>query len=309
MARVTSKEAVESVRRFNRFYTRQIGLLDEGLLDSPFSLTEARVLYELAHRERPTATDLSRELGLDAGYLSRILTAFTRRGLVKRTASALDRRQSLLSLGRRGRQAFRLLDARSQVEAGKMIGRLSPEEETRLIGAMGAIESLLGGAASAATPYVLRPHRAGDMGWVVQRHGALYAQECGWDETFEALVAEIVARFIRRFDAKREQCWIAERDGERVGCVFVVRKTTSVAQLRLLLVEPSARGLGIGRRLVEECLRFARQAGYRRMTLWTNDVLTAARRLYRQAGFLLVEEEEHTLFGKALVSQTWDRAL
>lgn len=300
---------VETVRRFNRFYTRQIGALDEGLSRTPFSLTEARVLYELAQREETTATSLGEDLGVDAGYLSRILRGFQARALVARRPSERDGRRSLVRLTEAGEQAFAALNAGSRDDVTAMLGRLSPAEQGRLVGAMTTIEELLGAAPERRAPFLLRPHQPGDMGWVVQAHGALYAREYGWDEEFEALVAEIVAKFLRHFDPKRERCWIAERDGENVGSIFLVRESDEVAKLRLLLVDPRARGLGIGGRLVEECIRFARRAGYARITLWTNDVLVSARRIYEAAGFLLVHEEAHHSFGKDLVGQTWELAL
>lgn len=299
---------VAAVRAFNRFYTRRIGVLEDGYLESPFSLVQARVLYELAQSTAPTATEIATDLGLDTGYLSRILRGFERSGLVEKTPSASDGRQKLLSLTARGREVFAPLDRRSRAETEAMLTRLSDTEQRRLVGAMSAITRLLDDENSAA-PYLLRPHAPGDMGWVVQRHGILYAEEYGWDETFEALVAEIVAGFIRHFNPKRERCWIAERDGKNVGSVFLMAhpEREGVAQLRLLLVEPSARGLGIGRRLVEECTRFARQTGYHTITLWTNDVLISARRIYEAAGFQLVHEEPHHSFGHDLVGQTWER--
>jgi DNA-binding MarR family transcriptional regulator/N-acetylglutamate synthase-like GNAT family acetyltransferase len=306
------EQRVEAVRRFNRFYTQQVGVLHEGLLESSFSLTEARVLYELAHRDGPTASALGRALGLDAGYLSRILRGFERRALLERRPAQADARQHLLCLTRAGQEAFATLDARSQADVGALLGRLSEADQGRLTGAMRTLETLLGAPAEpggAAGTCVLRAHRPGDMGWVVQRHGALYAQEYGWDERFEALVAHIVARFVERLDPGRERCWIAERDGERVGSVFLVKRSPTVAQLRLLLVEPQARGLGIGGQLVDACVGFARQAGYRKVTLWTNSVLTAARSLYRQAGFRRVRTERHRSFGQALVGETWELAL
>jgi DNA-binding MarR family transcriptional regulator/GNAT superfamily N-acetyltransferase len=300
---------VDAVRSFNRFYTKRIGVLHGGLLGSPFSLTEVRVLYELAHRDRPTATELSSELGLDAGYLSRILRGFGRRGLVAKARSEADGRQSLLSLTPRGRKAFAPLNSRAHDEVEAMLSRLSPAEQGLLIEAMRTIQTLLGGRSEPKAPYLLRPHQPGDMGWVVHRHGALYAQEYGWDETFEALVAEITAKFIRHFDPKRERCWIAERDGEIVGSVFLVRRSKTVGQLRLMYVEPKARGLGIGSRLVDECVRFARQVGYRKVALWTNSVLDAARHLYKKAGFRLIHSEPHTSFGHDLIGETWELAL
>ena len=300
---------VADVRRFNRFYTRQIGLLQEGYLESPFSLSEVRVLYELAHRERPTATELGRDLGLDAGYLSRILRGFQKRGLLKRTPSEEDGRQSHLALTPRGQAAFAPLNARSRDEIGAMLAALPEPEQQRLVQAMHAIEGILGAQPERKVPYLLRPHKPGDMGWVVHRHAALYAQEYGWDERFEALVAGIVKRFIERFDPKRERCWIAEKDGEIVGSVFLIAHSKTVAQLRLMLVEPKARGLGIGSRLVDECIQFAREKGYRKITLWTNSILLAARHIYKKAGFRLVETERHTSFGHALVGETWELAL
>jgi DNA-binding MarR family transcriptional regulator/GNAT superfamily N-acetyltransferase len=296
------------VRAFNRFYTRRIGVLEEGYLKSPFSLVQARVLYELAHRSEPTATEIARELGLDMGYLSRILRGFERTGLVEKRRSASDGRRRLLSLTARGREAFAPLESRSRAETEAMLKTLSPAAQLRLIGAMGAITKLLDDETDGTAPYLLRPHRPGDMGWVVQQHGVLYADEYGWDETFEALVAEIVAGFIRHFDPQRERCWIAERDGENVGSVFLMAhpEREGVGQLRLLLVEPSARGLGLGRRLVDECTRLARQVGYHTVTLWTNDVLVSARRIYEAAGFQLIQEERHHSFGHDLVGQTWE---
>lgn len=302
-------DRVATVRRFNRFYTRQIGLLEEGLLKTPFSLTEARVLYELAHRDGPTATELGRDLGLDAGYLSRILRGFADRGLIVRTPSQDDGRQSLIALTPDGRAAFAPLDARSRAEIGAMLTKLAPAAQRRLVAAMRTIEDLTGERPADRPPYVLRPHRPGDMGWITMAHGRLYAEEYGWDTTFEALVAEIVAQFIKTFDPAREHCWIAEIDGDPVGSVFVVRKTDEIAKLRLLLIDPKARGLGIGVRLVDECLRFARERGYRSMTLWTQSILTAARGIYRRAGFRLVAEEPHDSFGARLVGETWEREL
>jgi DNA-binding MarR family transcriptional regulator/N-acetylglutamate synthase-like GNAT family acetyltransferase len=300
---------IAAVRRFSRFYTSRIGVLREGLHDSPFSLTQSRVLYELANRKAPTATELARDLDLDAGYLSRILRAFKQRGLIARTPSAKDGRQAHLSITLAGREAFAPLDRGSNEEVAAMLAGLADADRMKLIEAMRTIERLLGARPADAPPYLLRPHRPGDMGWVVSRHGALYAREFDWDMDFEALVAEIVAAFIRNFDAKRERCWIAEIDGAPVGSVFLVKQSEEVGKLRLLLVEPQARGLGIGARLVAECIRLARQCGYRTLTLWTNDVLVAARRIYERAGFRLVKEEKHHSFGHDLVGQNWDLAL
>ncbi len=298
-------QRIDAVRGFNRFYTQKIGVLEEGLLESPFSLAEARVLYELARREAPSAAALCRDLGLDAGYLSRILRRFEERRLLARAASSEDRRQSLLALTKAGHDAFAALDRASRQTVGAMLASLETGDEARLVAAMAAIERLLGAQQPAVAPDLLRPHRIGDMGWIVERHGALYAQEYGWDASFEALVAEITAKFIRRFDAARERCWIAERDDERVGSVMLVRQSPTVAKLRLLLVEPRARGLGIGARLVAECVNFARGAGYRKITLWTQSILTPARHIYQSAGFHLVREEPHRSFGHDLVGEYW----
>jgi DNA-binding MarR family transcriptional regulator/N-acetylglutamate synthase-like GNAT family acetyltransferase len=300
---------VDVVRRFNRFYTRRIGALRAGLAGSPFPLAEARLLYELAHRERPTAAALARDLGLDAGYLSRMLRRLERRGLVSRERSASDGRQSLLGLTAAGRRAFATLDTRSSAEVRAMLAKLPDAGQRRLVEAMRDVERLLGAAPEPNVPYLLRAHRPGDMGWVVHRHGALYAQEYGWDERFEAMVAKIVAKFIENFDPRRERCWIAERDGGIVGAVFLVSKSATVAQLRMLYVEPAARGLGIGKRLVDECERFAREKGYRKIVLWTNSILHAARHIYEAAGYRLVAEEPHDSFGHKLVGQTWELKL
>jgi DNA-binding MarR family transcriptional regulator len=307
------EQRTTAVRRFNRFYTRQIGLLQEGLLDTSFSLTEARVLYELAHRDQSTAAALGADLGLDAGYLSRILSGFAKRNLIEKVRCESDRRQSLLTLTKHGRKTFAPLEARTIAEVATMIGTLPVAGQRRLVSAMQTIQNLLGAQPESAgtdrAPYILRPHQPGDMGWVVHRHGALYAQEYGYDESFEALVAEIVAKFIQHYDAKRERCWIAERDGEIAGSVFLVAESKSVAKLRLLLVEPSARGLGIGARLVAECIRFARQAGYQKIILWTQSELDAARHVYKKAGFRVIDKKRHHSFSKDLTAETWELAL
>ena len=302
-------QRVAAVRRFNRFYTQKIGVLREGYLSSPFGLAEARVLYELGQRGQTSASELARDLGLDAGYLSRILGRFVRSRLLSTARSANDRRISHLVLTEKGERAFAQINMRSRDEIGAWLGALPAAKQQRMVGAMHAIESLLAAGPEAKTPYLIRPHQPGDIGWVISRHGALYAEEYGWDETFEALVAEIAAKFIRRFDPKRERCWIAEKDGENVGSVFLVRKSAAVAQLRLLIVDPKARGLGIGHRLVEECMAFARRTGYRKIILWTNDILHAARRIYESKGFRLVEEKRHHSFGKDLVGQIWELKL
>ena len=300
---------VAAVRRFNRFYTQRIGVLQAGWLKSPFSLTEARVLYELSRRNRPTATELGKELGLDAGYLSRILRGFETRGLIVKQTSDSDGRQALLSITQRGRQRLAPIEAHTNEEVQAMLAALPAGEQHRLFAAMRAIETMLGQPPAPEVPYILRPPRPGDMGWIVSRHGALYSGDYGWDERLEALTAEIVAAFVRNYDAKRERCWIAERDGENAGCVLLVKETDEVARLRLLLVEPKARGLGIGARLVEECVRFARETRYREITLWTHSVLTAARHIYEGAGFKLIATQEHDEFGKTLVGETWNLTL
>jgi DNA-binding MarR family transcriptional regulator/GNAT superfamily N-acetyltransferase len=296
---------VDVIRAFNRLYTRKIGVVD-GTASSPFSLAEARVLYELAHRDQRTATDIRKELGLDAGYMSRILRDFERRKLVTRVRAKTDERQKFLSLTARGQRAFASLDERSNRDVAAMLGGLSSAERKQLVEAAQTIRRLLGDKPEPGAPYLLRQHQPGDMGWVVHRQGILYAEEYGWDETYEGLAAEIVAQFIKNYDPKRERCWIAEKDGVRVGAVFVAKASEEVAKLRLLHVEAEARGLGIGKRLVEECLRFARHAGYRKMTLWTQSNLHAARHIYKQAGFRVVREEQHHSFGKDLMAETWE---
>lgn len=304
-----ANQRVAAIRGFNRFYTKQIGLLHSGYLKSPFSLTEVRVQYEIAHRPGTTAAELAKELGLDPGYLSRMLLRFHDRGLILREPSPNDGRQSCLSLTRRGRSAFSPLERSSDQQVAAMLSRVSQPDQVRLIQAMRTIEQLLGETPRPETPYVLRPHQPGDMGWVIHRHGALYSQEYGWDERFEALVAEIAARFVQNFDSRRERCWIAERDGSILGSVFLVQKSKTVAKLRLLLVEPEARGLGLGNRLVEECIRFARQAGYRKISLWTQSILVAARRVYERHGFQLVSKQPHRSFGYRLIGETWELKL
>ncbi|MCC7049142.1 MAG: MarR family transcriptional regulator [Alphaproteobacteria bacterium] len=309
MAETTLDRRVAAVRRFNRFYTLKIGALEEGHSQSPFSLAEARVLYELANRARPTAGELARDLGLDAGYLSRILAGFDRRGLLVKEPSDSDGRQSHLVLTAAGRAAFAPMNAATKAGIGRMLRSIDGAGQERLVAAMQTIETLLGAPAEPKTPYLLRPHRPGDMGWVVSAHGALYAREYGWDQSFEGLVAEIAAKFIRHFDPARECCWMAEKDGETVGSAFVVRKSATVAKLRLVIVDPKARGLGIGQRLVAECIRFARQAGYRKLTLWTNSILNAARHIYEAEGFALVKSEAHRSFGHDLVGEIWELKL
>jgi DNA-binding MarR family transcriptional regulator/GNAT superfamily N-acetyltransferase len=307
----TATQRIEAVRRFSRFYTRQIGLLEEGLLHTPYTLTEGRLIYELAHHEETTATHLGEELGLDAGYLSRVLRGLQKRGVLGRRSSPDDRRQYLLSLTEAGQAAFAQLNEASRRDLRAMLSGLSEVDQDRLVHAMNTIEAVLGARPEHRVPYILRPHQSGDMGWVVQRQAVLYGEEYGWDEQFEGLAAEIVATFIRNYDPKLERCWIAEKEGENVGSVFLVRhrEREGVAQLRLLHVERKARGLGIGKRLVQECTRFARQARYRAITLWTNDVLVAARGIYEGEGYRLVDEQPHHSFGHDLIGQTWELEL
>lgn len=302
------EQQVAAIREFNRSYTRQIGVLNREFLDSPFSLAEVRVLLELYYHDASTASTIGQSLGLDAGYLSRILRGFARRGLIARESSPTDGRQRLLRLSKAGRKTFEELEEKQRVAVREMLARVSAATRPTLIGSMQKIEQLLGlaPAIETATPYTLRSHRSGDMGWIIHRQGVLYKEEYGWDERFEALVAEICANYIKNEDPGREHCWVAERNGEIVGTIFCVSRSKTVAQLRLLYVEPSARGLGIGNRLVEECIGFARQAGYRKMMLWTNDVLHSARKIYEAKGFKLVEEEKHHSFGHDLVAQTWE---
>jgi DNA-binding MarR family transcriptional regulator/GNAT superfamily N-acetyltransferase len=303
---------VGAVRAFNRFYTQKIGVLDEGLLASAFSLAEVRVLWELAQRKAATATELGHDLGLDAGYLSRMLARLAARRLVTRRPAPADKRRLQLSLSASGRRLFHALDVRSADEIERLLRPLDNGGRRALVAAMQKIESLLGGklaSAAAPAPYLLRGPQPGDLGFIVHRHGVLYAEEYGWDARFEALVAGIVAGFVAHYDRARERCFVAERDGAVVGSVFVVKKTQRVAKLRLLYVEPSARGLGIGARLVDECVRFARAAGYRQLELWTQSVLTAARRVYERAGFTRVASGRHRSFGKSLVAQTYRLAL
>ena len=298
-------EPIEAVRAFNRFYTRRIGVLGDHLLRSPYSLAEMRVLYELAHRGAPTATELGRDLGLDGGYLSRILRRFETQKLLVRTPSKDDGRRSLLRLTARGRKTFAPLNRRARADIASLLDPLSAFEQRRVVDAMSTIEATLSPGQQAG--YTLRSHQPGDMGWVVHRHGALYWDEWRYNAEFEALVARIVADFLDHLDPARERCWIAERNGAMVGSVFLVAKSRTVAKLRLLLVEPSARGLGLGRRLVTECIDFARKAGYRKITLWTQSELTAARAIYKSAGFTLTNSHAHDAFGRrGLVAETWD---
>src|ERR1700730_12417312 len=299
-------QRIAAVRGFNRFYTRQIGVLRKTFLDSPYSLGEARVLYEIARGCSSTATEIGRALDLDARYLSRVLRNFEKRGLIERKASARDARQSHLRLSARGRKAYAPLEQRSQRDTGALLGKLEPSEQARLITAMTTIETLLRGETPPRPGYTLRAPGPGHFGWIVTRNAELYAQKYQWREPFEGVCAQIVADFVNKFDAKRERCWIAEMNGENVGCIFLAKDSATVARVRLLLVDPKARGLGLGARLVDECLRFARRAGYNKVTLWTHSVLTAARHIYEKAGFKLMRSERHKDWGPAVVSEYWD---
>lgn len=309
MSQQNSDDQITAVRAFNRFYTRKLGVLGQHLANSPFSLSEARVLYELAHRQDLSAKEIGTELGLDAGYLSRILQSFDDGGLITRKPVPADRRQYRLALTTKGRQAFAKLDRNSHDDVGVMLAALPCGASGRLLGAMGVIERLLDDIKAPPPPAILREPRPGDMGWVVQSHGALYASEYGFDASFEGLVAEIAAKFLASFDASRERCWIAELDGAPVGSIFLVRHSDDVAKLRLLLVDPAGRGHGLGRRLVAECIAFARACGYRKITLWTQSILVAARKIYQDAGFVLVATEPHRSFGQSLVGETWEMEL
>lgn len=301
-------DQIVSVRAFNRFFTDVIGLHGAGLLHTPYSLTEARTIFELAQRETTEVSDLRRVMRLDAGYLSRVLARLEADGLITRERSAADARRQVVRLTEQGRAEFQTLDARSDEEIARLLADLTEEDRRRLVSAMGVVRDVLQ-AAPRPDAYLLRPLRPGDLGWVVHRHGVRYAEEYGWDDSFEALVARIVADYAEHRDPRRENAWIAEVDGEAVGCIFCMKKDETTAQLRILLVEPHARGMGIGGRLVEECVRFARQAGYEQITLWTNDVLVEARKLYERAGFTLVADEPHQSFGHDLVGQHWSLAL
>ena len=306
-----SQQTVAAVRRFNRFYTKQIGVLRKTYLDSPYSLGEMRVLYELAHRDGLTASDIGRALDLDAGYLSRLLRNFEKRGLISRKTSPKDARQSHLALTARGRKLFAPMEQRSQRQAGAMLDNLTAAQQGRIVAAMTSIETLLSGEQEAQPGaklrYILRDPRAGDFGWVVSRHAELYLHEYGWGESFEGLCAQIVADFVNNFDPKLERCWISELNGENVGCVMLVKDDQpGVARLRLLLVDPKARGLGLGARLVDECVQFAHSAGYTKITLWTHSVLAAARHVYESAGFTLTSSEPRHSWGKDVVAEFWD---
>ncbi|HJW95607.1 MAG TPA: helix-turn-helix domain-containing GNAT family N-acetyltransferase [Thermoanaerobaculia bacterium] len=303
-------EMISRVRGFNRFYTEQIGVLTEHLLRSEYSLTEVRVIYEIARRDSPAAAEIADDLTLDRGYLSRMLKRFEDQGVVERTTSPGDARVSLLSLTAKGRRIFRALDTKASEEVEALLHKTPPAEQQQLLAAMRTIEQILGPRRESKTPFILRDPHPGDLGWIVYRHGVLYAHEYRYDERFEALIAKVVAEYVEHFDAKQDRCWIAEKDGAIAGSVFLVRLKDEIAKLRLLYVEPSARGHGIGERLIAECVRFARQAGYEKVVLWTQSELHAARRLYTKAGFLCVKEEPHDSFGRdGLVAETWELQL
>jgi DNA-binding MarR family transcriptional regulator/GNAT superfamily N-acetyltransferase len=302
---------IAAVRRFNRFYTQHLGVLRDGYLDSPFSLTQARVLYEIRERGSTTATEIGRDLGLDAGYLSRLVAQFEKSALIRKERSLSDGRQSFLSITAMGRKAMDLLEQRTVRQVGDVLHRLSDPEQDRLVTAMRVVERMIAPEAPAKpeitrAEIILREPGPGDLGWIVARHGTLYAEEYGWGENFEGLCAQIVAEFTANYDAKRERCWIAEMDGENVGSVFLVKDTDEIARIRLLLVDPAARGRGLGMRLTDECVRFAKVAGYRGITLWTHSVLAAARHVYGKAGFTLTSSEKRKSFGKQVVSEIWD---
>ena len=309
MTEPDSVDQVAAVRGFNRFYTRKLGVLDQHLAKSPFSLSEARVLYELAHRDNLAAKEIGIELGLDPGYLSRIVQKFDDDGLITRKPLPTDRRQYRLGLTAKGRQVFAKLNRSSQEEVATMLAGLKPGDCARLTAAMATIEGLLGNADGSVPSAILRDPRPGDMGWVVQSHGALYAGEYGFDSSFEGLVAEIAAKFLASYDASRERCWIADIDGAPVGSIFLVRQSDDVAKLRLLLVDPAGRGQKLGQRLVAECISFARACGYRKITLWTQSILVAARKIYQDAGFTLLATEPHRSFGQSLIGETWELEL
>ena len=311
---MASQQTIAAVRRFNRFYTRQIGVLRKNYLDSPYSLGEMRVLYELAQNEKLTASDIARTLDLDMGYLSRLLRNFEKRGLINRKTSASDARQSHLTLAARGRKTFAPMEQRSQQYAASMLAELDDTQQKQIVSAMNAIETLLADAPAAKADtgrtYTLREPCAGDFGWIVSLHAELYLREYGWADPFEGLCAQIVADFVNNFDPERERCWIAEMNGENVGCVMLVKDAEpGVSRLRLLLVDPKARGLGVGKTLVDECIKFARKAGYRKMTLWTHSVLSAARAIYEKAGFTLTGSEKRKSWTQDVVAEFWDLEL
>ena len=305
MAATSLASRIEAVRRFSRFYTRRIGVLEETLLHSPFTLPEGRLVYEIANRDRSTAQELCRDLGLDPGYVSRLLQGLEKRGCIGRKRSTADKRQTELTLTAKGQRLWGAMNEQSRQDIANLLAGLPVERQDRLVKALETVQRLLDEPPEKRTPFTLRPHQPGDMGWIIRRQTQLYTNEYGWDGTFEAMLAEIAGKFIAKFDPKSDNCWIAERNGEMVGSVFLVRATRTTGQLRMLYVEASARGLGIGQRLVETCIQDARAKGYRKLMLWTNDILVSARKIYIAAGFRLIKEEKHDSFGKKLVGQFW----
>jgi DNA-binding MarR family transcriptional regulator/GNAT superfamily N-acetyltransferase len=303
------QKAVETVRSFNRFYTKRMGLLNPRYLKTKFPLTQARILYELAHRKDPTASELIQELNIDPGYLSRILSVFAKNGLIGKSQSTSDSRFQHLKLTTKGRKTFSELNEKSNREMGTLLKGISRDNQSRLLQAMRAMQTTLNGESGASASPLIRTHRPGDAGWIIFRHGELYAEEYGYDETFEGLVADILAHFLEHHDPKRERLWIAERDGERVGSVMIVKADEDVAQLRIFLVEPKARGMGIGKRLIQECIDFSKRSGYNKIKLWTHSELDAARHLYVKAGFKIVEKKRHHSFGRTVVDEVWELAL
>jgi DNA-binding MarR family transcriptional regulator/GNAT superfamily N-acetyltransferase len=309
MTSIVLQEHIRVVRGFNRFFTKQIGVLREGLLHSPYSLTEARIIFELANQSNLTATKLGNALGLDTGYLSRILNKLEQLRLIKKNRSDDDGRQRLISLTTKGEKIFSLLDTRSNDEVSEMLSRLNESGRARLIEAMQTIEDIFNQGSKHLKSVYLRHHEPGDMGWVIRQHGLFYHQRYGWDESFEAFVSQICADFINQYDPQKERCWVAEMQDEQIGSIFCVNAGENVAKLRMLLVAPKARGLGLGTKMVKECIRFARRVGYKKITLWTNDILIDARKIYEKQGFKLVKEESHHSFGHDLVGQNWDLML
>jgi DNA-binding MarR family transcriptional regulator/GNAT superfamily N-acetyltransferase len=310
MSDISYEQRISIIRNFNRLITRRIGALREGLLHSPYSLTESRIIFEIAQRENLTASDLTKELGLDAGYLSRVLNSLEQKEIIDKVRSEQDARQRILHLTSKGQKAFDLLNQRSHDEIAELLNELAERDQQRLINAMETIEDLLEGKGlKFSEPFFLRQHEPGDMGSIVHKHGVIYAEEYGWDERFEALVSQIVADFINNYKPNKERCWIAEMDGEVVGSIFVVQDNETTAKLRLLLVDPKARGLGLGTNLVEECIRFAKRTGYKKLVLWTNSVLKDARHIYQKTGFKLIAEEKHHSFGHDLIGETWELQL
>jgi DNA-binding MarR family transcriptional regulator/N-acetylglutamate synthase-like GNAT family acetyltransferase len=300
---------IAALRRFNRFYTQKIGVLESSYLQSPFSLAEARVLYELVQQGETTASEISVSLGLDMGYLSRILAKFQGQQLIKRAPAEQDARQRLIQVTVKGKKAVQALDSRSHDQAGALLAGLTASRQTNVLQAMSEIQSTLGDSPVTGEPYIIRTHRTGDLSWIAYRHAVLYSQEYGWNQGFEALILEITTNFLKNYDPKAERCWVAERSGEILGCVLLVKQSKRIAKLRLLLVEPSVRGLGIGKRLVEECIRFARETGYEKIGLWTHSNLSAARGIYQKAGFQLVGTDSHEDFGPPVTAETWEMPL